>query len=47
VVDGQVEVRRILDVAVQIDHRIVDGGPAARSGATLRELLENLDLLDW
>ncbi len=47
VVDGTVTVRRILDVTVQIDHRVVDGGPAGRFGATLRRLLENPDLVDW
>ena len=47
VVDGDVAVRRIVDLGVQIDHRIVDGAPAARFGARLRELLENPDLLDW
>jgi pyruvate/2-oxoglutarate dehydrogenase complex dihydrolipoamide acyltransferase (E2) component len=47
VVDGEVEVRRILDLAVQIDHRLLDGASAARFGATLRELLENPDLVAW
>jgi hypothetical protein len=47
VVDGEVTVRRILAVTVQIDHRVVDGGPAARFGATLRDLLEDPDLVDW
>lgn len=46
-VDGEVVVRRILDLSVQIDHRMVDGAPAARFGATLRRLLENPDLVDW
>jgi pyruvate/2-oxoglutarate dehydrogenase complex dihydrolipoamide acyltransferase (E2) component len=47
VVDGEVIVRRILDVTVQIDHRVVDGGPAGRFGATLRRLLEDPDLVEW
>lgn len=47
VVDGQVTVRRILDLAVQVDHRVVDGAPAARFGAMLRKLLEHPDLLEW
>ncbi len=46
-VDGEVVVRRILDLSVQIDHRMVDGAPAARFGATLRRLLENPDFVDW
>jgi pyruvate/2-oxoglutarate dehydrogenase complex dihydrolipoamide acyltransferase (E2) component len=47
VVDGEVRVRRILDLTAQVDHRVVDGAPAARFGATLRHLLEIPDLLDW
>ena len=47
VIDGEVTVRRILDLTVQVDHRVVDGGPAARFGATLRQLLENPDLVEW
>jgi pyruvate/2-oxoglutarate dehydrogenase complex dihydrolipoamide acyltransferase (E2) component len=47
VVEGEVKVRRILDLTAQIDHRIVDGAPAARFGATLRSLLENPDLIEW
>ena len=47
VVDGEVQVRRVLDLTAQIDHRIVDGAPAARFGARLRELLENPDLIEW
>ncbi len=47
VVDGEVAVRRVVDLGVQIDHRVVDGAPAARFGARLRELIENPDLLEW
>ena len=47
VVDGEIVVRRVLDLTVQIDHRVVDGGPAGRFGATLRSMLENPDLVDW
>ncbi len=47
VVDGELTVRTILDISVQIDHRIVDGAPAARFGATLRQLLEHPDLITW
>ena len=47
VVEGEVKVRRILDLTVQVDHCVVDGGPAARFGAILRQLLENPDLVDW
>jgi len=47
VVDGDVTVRRILDLTVQVDHRVVDGAPAARFGATLRRLLEHPELIEW
>lgn len=47
VVDGDVKTRRILDLTAQVDHRVVDGAPAARFGATLRRLLEDPDLVDW
>jgi pyruvate/2-oxoglutarate dehydrogenase complex dihydrolipoamide acyltransferase (E2) component len=40
-VDGQVEIRDVLDLTVAIDHNVVDGAPAARFGAELRELLES------
>jgi pyruvate/2-oxoglutarate dehydrogenase complex dihydrolipoamide acyltransferase (E2) component len=46
-VDGEVVVRRILDLSVQVDHRVVDGAPAARFGAYLRQLLEHPDLIEW
>jgi pyruvate/2-oxoglutarate dehydrogenase complex dihydrolipoamide acyltransferase (E2) component len=47
VIDGSITVRMILDLTVQIDHRVVDGAPAARFGATLRQLLEHPDLITW
>ena len=40
-VDGRVEVRDILDLTVVIDHNVVDGAPATRFGAELREIVEN------
>jgi pyruvate/2-oxoglutarate dehydrogenase complex dihydrolipoamide acyltransferase (E2) component len=40
-VDGQVQIRDVLDLTVAIDHNVVDGAPATRFGATLRELLES------
>lgn len=40
VVDGRVEVRTVLDLTVSVDHNVVDGAPAARFGAALRELIE-------
>ena len=45
VVAGQVEVRKVLDMTVTIDHNVVDGAPAARFGAELRHLIESAQLL--
>ncbi len=45
VVEGQIKVRDILDLTVTIDHNVVDGAPAARFGAALRELIENATAL--
>lgn len=45
VVRGQVEVRDVLDLTVTIDHNVVDGAPAARFGADLRQLIENATAL--
>ncbi|HLY82995.1 MAG TPA: 2-oxo acid dehydrogenase subunit E2, partial [Acidimicrobiales bacterium] len=45
VIDGQVEVRDVLDLTVSIDHNVVDGAPAARFGAELRGLMENATVL--
>ena len=43
VVDGQVEVRDVLDLTVTFDHRVVEGAAAARFIAQLRGLLESPD----
>jgi pyruvate/2-oxoglutarate dehydrogenase complex dihydrolipoamide acyltransferase (E2) component len=40
VVDGQVEVRDVLNLTLAIDHDVVDGAPAARFAAELREVVE-------
>jgi len=40
VVAGRVEVRDVLDLTVVIDHNVVDGAPATRFGAELREIVE-------
>jgi pyruvate/2-oxoglutarate dehydrogenase complex dihydrolipoamide acyltransferase (E2) component len=39
-VGDRIEIRDVLDLTVTIDHNIVDGAPAARFGADLRELLQ-------
>jgi pyruvate/2-oxoglutarate dehydrogenase complex dihydrolipoamide acyltransferase (E2) component len=41
VVQGDVQVRNVLDLTVTIDHNVVDGAPAARFGAELRQVIED------
>jgi hypothetical protein len=45
VVDGQVVVRDVLNLTLAIDHDIIDGAPAARFGAELRQALETATVL--
>jgi len=45
VVDGQVEVRQVLDLTVTVDHNVVDGAPAARFVADMRRLIETAEVL--
>ncbi len=45
VIDGQVHVRDVLDLNLAIDHNVVDGAPAARFAAELRELIETAAVL--
>lgn len=45
VVGGRVEIRQVLDLTVSVDHNVVDGGPAARFGAQLRDLIEHASVL--
>jgi pyruvate/2-oxoglutarate dehydrogenase complex dihydrolipoamide acyltransferase (E2) component len=45
VVDDRIEIRDVLDLTVTIDHNVVDGAPAARFGAALRELLQTAAVL--
>ena len=45
VVGGQIAVRDVLDLTVTIDHNVVDGAPAARFGARLRQLIEDATVL--
>jgi pyruvate/2-oxoglutarate dehydrogenase complex dihydrolipoamide acyltransferase (E2) component len=40
VVDDRIAVRDVLDLTVTIDHNVVDGAPATRFGAELRQLME-------
>jgi hypothetical protein len=41
VVDDQIKIREYLHMTVSIDHDIVDGAPAARFVAELRQLIED------
>lgn len=45
VVGGQVKVRDVLDLTLVIDHNVVDGAPATRFGAMLRDLIESAAVL--
>ncbi len=45
VIGGRIEVRDVLDLTVTVDHNVVDGAPAARFGAELRELIESASVL--
>jgi hypothetical protein len=45
VVDGQVQVREVLNLTIAIDHDVIDGAPAARFAAELRELIETAAVL--
>lgn len=40
IVDGRLARRDVLDLTVVLDHTLVDGAPAARFAATLRDLVE-------
>ena len=45
VVDGEIQVRDVLDLTVTIDHNVVDGAPAPRFGPDLRQLIEQATVL--
>lgn len=45
VVDGEIRARDVLNLTISIDHKVVDGAPAARFAASLRELIESARLL--
>lgn len=46
VVDGEIVVRRTLDLTISVDHRIVDGGPVARFAADLQRIIETAEPFD-
>jgi pyruvate/2-oxoglutarate dehydrogenase complex dihydrolipoamide acyltransferase (E2) component len=39
-VEGRIEIREMLSLTISVDHDIVDGAPAARFAARLKELIE-------
>lgn len=41
IIDGHLAARDYLCMTLSFDHRIIDGGPAARFAARLKELIEN------
>lgn len=45
VVDGAIRPRDVLDLTISADHNVVDGAPAARFAASLRDLIESAELL--
>lgn len=44
VIGDEVAVREVLDLTVTIDHNVVDGAPATRFGAELRQRMEHPDV---
>lgn len=46
VVDDHIEIRDVVDLTITVDHNVVDGAPAARFAAELRELVEGGAVLD-
>lgn len=44
-IQDTIEIRRVLDLTISIDHNVVDGAPAARFGATLRHEIETARIL--
>ncbi|MBK8022108.1 MAG: 2-oxo acid dehydrogenase subunit E2 [Chloroflexi bacterium] len=46
VVNGQIVPREFLDLTITVDHRIIDGAPAARFAQTFKELVESGALLN-
>lgn len=40
VIDGKIEIRRIMTIALNFDHRLIDGAPAARFFQDVKRLLE-------
>ncbi len=45
VVDGEIKIRKMMNVSITFDHRFIDGGAAAKFMRDYVELIENPDLL--
>jgi pyruvate/2-oxoglutarate dehydrogenase complex dihydrolipoamide acyltransferase (E2) component len=45
IVDGRIEPREVLSLTASVDHDVVDGAPAARFLARLREIVEGAEVL--
>lgn len=45
IVGGAVLPREMVDLTITVDHKVVDGAPAARFGADLRRLIESAELI--
>ena len=45
VIDDHIEIRDVLDLTLAIDHNVIDGAPATRFSAELRELIESAAVL--
>lgn len=45
VIEGKIEVRRMLPLSLTFDHRVIDGVPAARFLQSLKEILQNPSVL--
>jgi hypothetical protein len=45
VVDGRVEPREFVNLTISFDHDVVDGGPATRFAASLKQVFEEAELI--
>ena len=45
VIGDRIEIRDVLDLTLAIDHNVIDGAPATRFSAELRELIESAAVL--
>ncbi len=45
VIDGKIEIRKVLPLSLSFDHRVIDGAEAARFMNTVIDHLEDPDLI--